>query len=158
MSKRKVLFIASTGGHLNELLQLSSMFNKYDFHLVTEKTKSNSYLKRDYKKRVSYLVYGTKLHLFSYIFKLTYNCLKSLFLYFKYRPDYIITTGTHTAGPMCCIGKIFGSKIIYIETLANSKTKTATGRLLYHIADLFIVQWEDMLKLYPKAKYGGWIY
>lgn len=158
MSKRKVLFIASTGGHLNELLQLSSMFNKYDFHLVTEKTKSNSYLKRDYKDRVSYLVYGTKLHLFSYVFKLTYNCFKSLFLYFKYKPDYIITTGTHTAGPMCCIGKIFGSKIIYIETFANMVTKTATGRLIYPISDKFIVQWESMKKLYPDAEVGGWIF
>jgi len=158
MSKRRVLFIASTGGHLNELLQLSPMFNNYDFHLVTEKTKSNKYLKRDYKKRVSYLVYGTKLHLFSYIFKLTYNCLKSLFLYFKYRPDYIITTGTHTAGPMCCIGKIFGSKIIYIETFANMVTKTATGKLIYPISDKFIVQWESMKKLYPDAEVGGWIF
>ena len=56
------------------------------------------------------------------------------------------------------IAKIFRSKIVYIETLANSKTKTATGRLIYPIADLFIVQWEEMLKLYPKAKFGGWIY
>ena len=80
------------------------------------------------------------------------------YYYIKIRPKVIITTGTHTAGPMCCIGKLLGSKVIYIETLANSKTKTATGRLIYHIADLFIVQWEDMLKLYPKAKYGGWIY
>ena len=158
MNKRKVLFIASTGGHLNELLQLSPMFNNYDFHLVTEKTKSNKYLKRDYKDRVDYLVYGTKLHLFSYIFKLTYNCFKSLFLYFKYKPDYIITTGTHTAGPMCCIGKIFGSKIIYIETFANMVTKTATGKLIYPISDKFIVQWESMKKLYPEAEVGGWIF
>ncbi len=158
MNKRRVLFIASTGGHLNELLQLSPMFNNYDFHLITEKTKSNKYLKRDYKDRVNYLVYGTKLHLFSYIFKLTYNCFKSLFLYLKYRPDYIITTGTHTAGPMCCIGKIFGSKIIYIETFANMVTKTATGKLIYPISDKFIVQWESMKKLYPDAEVGGWIF
>ena len=59
---------------------------------------------------------------------------------------------------MCCIGKIFGSKIIYIETLANSSTKTSTGRLVYLFADLFVVQWEEMLKLYPKAKYWGMIY
>lgn len=62
----------------------------------------------------------------------------------------IVTTGTHTAGPMCYLGKIFGSKIIYIETFANKNKKTATGRLIYPIADLFIVQWEEMLKLYPK--------
>ena len=53
---------------------------------------------------------------------------------------------------------LFGSKIIYIETFANSETKSLTGRLVYPIADLFIVQWESMLKLYPKAIYGGWIY
>ena len=35
MSKRRVLFVASTGGHLNELMQLQSMFDKYDFNLIT---------------------------------------------------------------------------------------------------------------------------
>ena len=69
-----------------------------------------------------------------------------------------MSTGAHTAGPMCCIGKIFGSKIIFIESMANITTKTITGRLIYKFADLFIVQWESMLSLYPKAKYGGWIF
>ena len=59
---------------------------------------------------------------------------------------------------MCIMGKIFGSKIIYIETFANRNKKTATGKLIYKIADLFIVQWEEMLELYPKAVYGGSIY
>ncbi len=155
---KKVLFISSTGGHLSELMQLKSMFNKYDFHIITEKTKSNMYLKDKYPKRVNYLVYGTKSNMLVYPFKLLYNCFKSLILYLKIRPKVIITTGAHTAGPMCCIGKIFGSKIIYIETFANSETKSVTGKMVYKFADLFIVQWEDMLKLYPKAKYGGWIY
>ena len=59
---------------------------------------------------------------------------------------------------MCYIGKLFGSKVIFIETFANSKTKTLSGRMIYPIADLFIVQWEEMLELYPNAVYGGWIY
>jgi len=155
---KKVLFIASTGGHLSELLQLKSMFKKYDFHIITEKTKSNLHLKEKYPKRVNYLVYGTRSNMLIYPFKLIYNCFKSLFLYLKVRPKVIITTGAHSAGPMCCIGKIFGSKIIYIETFANSETKSVTGKLVYKFADLFIVQWEDMLKLYPKATFGGWIY
>ncbi len=155
---KKVLFISSTGGHLSELMQLKSMFDKYDFHIITEKTKSNMYLKDKYPKRVNYLVYGTKSNMLVYPFKLLYNCFKSLFFYLKIRPNVIVTTGAHTAGPMCCIGKIFGSKIVYIETFANSETKSVTGKMVYKFADLFIVQWEDMLKLYPKAKYGGWIY
>ena len=158
MMNKSVLFISSTGGHLEELLQLSPMFQNYDYHLVTEKTKSNLYLKEKYKDKVSYLVYGTKFHFITYPFKLIVNCFISLYYYLKYHPDYIITTGTHTAGPMCCIGKLLGSKIIYIETFANMYTKTSTGKLLYPISDLFVVQWKSMKKLYPDSVYGGWIF
>ena len=155
---KKVLFISSTGGHLNELLQLKSIMNKYDSYLITEKTKSTISLKEEYKDRISYLIYGTKHNMLTYPFKLLANCFKSLYFYFKIKPDVIVTTGAHSAGPMCCIGKIFGSKIIYIETFANIHSKTVTGRIVYKFADLFIVQWESMLKLYPKAIYGGWIF
>ena len=158
MKNKKVLFISSTGGHLSELMRLSPMFEKYEYFIITEKTKSNLSLKDKYPKKVGFLVYGTKRKFITYPFKLIFNCFKSLYYFIKFRPKVVVTTGTHTAGPMCCIAKLFRRKVVYIETLANSNTKTATGRLLYHIADLFIVQWEDMLKLYPKAKYGGWIY
>ena len=135
--KKKVLFISSTGGHLTELLQLSPLFEKYDYHIITEKDKVNEHLKETYGEKIDF---------------------KTVYYYFKLRPKVIVTTGTHTAGPMCILGKIFGSKIIYIETFANTNKKTATGRLIYPIADLFIVQWEEMLKIYPKAVYGGSIY
>ena len=59
MKKKKVLFISSTGGHLEELTQLKSMFDKYDYYIVTEKTKSNLSLKNKYPNRVSYLIYGS---------------------------------------------------------------------------------------------------
>ena len=157
IGEKRVLFISSTGGHLSELLQLKPLFEKYDSYLITEKTKSTMNLKEKYDS-VNYLVYGTKDHKFSYIFKFTYNIIKSFILYLKIRPEVIVTTGTHTAVPICYIGKMFGSKIIFIETFANSKTKTLSGKLVYPIADTFIVQWESMLELYPKAVYGGWIY
>ena len=118
----------------------------------------NENLKNQYGEKIDFLPYGTRAKLFTYIFKYFYLCLKTIYFYFKLRPKVIVTTGTHTAGPMCYLGKIFGSKIIYIETFANKNKKTATGRLIYPIADLFIVQWEEMLKLYPKAIYGGSIY
>ncbi len=155
---KKVMFISSMGGHLNELLMLDKLFNKYDYKIITEKNKSTKYLKNKYKKKASYLIYCTKKTFILYPFVLILNSFISLFYFIIYRPDFVVTTGTHTAGPMCCIAKLFRSKVVFIETLANSKTKTATGRLIYHIADLFIVQWEEMLELYPKATYGGWIY
>ena len=155
---KKVLFISSTGGHLSEMMMLESLFKKYDYHIITEKTDTTKSLSEKYKGKVNYLIYGTKDHPLTYPFKLLGNCFKSLYYYFKIKPDFIVTTGAHTAGPMCCIGKIFGSKIIYVETFANIHTKTITARLVYKFADLFIVQWESMLELYPKATYGGWIY
>ena len=155
---KKILFISSTGGHLNELMQLKPMFNKYDYHIITEKDKTTEGLEIEYKEKISYLLYGTRSKLFVYFFKLIYNCFKSLYLYFKVKPKYIITTGTHTAVPICYIGKLFGSKVIYIETFANNNTKTLAGKLVYPISNLFIVQWESMLELYPKAIMGGSIY
>lgn len=155
---KKVLFISSTGGHLSEMMQLKKMFTYYDYHIITEKTKSNVSLLEKYPGKVNFLVYGTKAHLVSYPFKLLYNCFKSLYFYLKIHPDYIITTGAHTAGPMCLIGKIFGSRLIYIETFANINTKTVTGKCLYPFADLFIIQWSSMKKHYEKAFEGGWIY
>lgn len=158
MSKiKRVLFISSTGGHLNEMLQLKEIFKKYDSYIITEKTNSTIGLKSKFK-HVNFLVYGTKDYLFSYVFKFIYNCIKSLIFYIKIRPKVIVTTGTHTAVPICYIGKLFGSKIVFIETFANSKSKTLSGKLVYPISDTFVVQWKEMLELYPKAIYGGWIY
>lgn len=158
MKNKKVLFISSTGGHLKELLQLKSLFSKYDSYIITEKTASTIKMKDEYKDKIGYMIFGTKDFPLTYPFKLLANCFISLYYFIKFRPQYIVTTGTHTAGPICCIAKIFRKKIIYIETMANCNTKTITGKLLYNIADLFIVQWESMLELYPNAVYGGFIF
>lgn len=155
---KKILFISSTGGHFNELMQLKPLFKQYDYHIITEKDKTTENLKKIYKDKLNFLTYGTRSRILVYPFIFIFNCFKSLFYYFKIKPKIIITTGTHTAVPMCYIGKIFGSKIIFIETFANKNTKTLSGKMVYPIADLFIVQWEEMKKLYPKAVYGGAIY
>jgi len=154
---KKCMFISSGGGHLEELLQLESLFDRCEYSLITEKTKTTTYLKDKYKN-VSYLVYGTKDHLLPYLFIFPFNIIKSFFLYLKYKPEYIITTGTHTAVPMCKIGKLFKSKVIFIETLANSIKPTKAGSMVYKDADLFLVQWESMLKVYPNASYWGGVF
>lgn len=156
--KRKVLFIASTGGHLNELMQLKTLFKKYDYHIVTENTKVDKSLKKKYGDKMSFLIYGTKKYPISYIFKFIANSFISLYYFFKYQPEVIVTTGTHTAVPMCYIAKIFGSKVIFIETFANRTSGTVAGKLVYPIADTFVVQWEEMHKIYPKSVCWGWLY
>ena len=155
---KKVIFISSTGGHLTELLQMKVLFDEVEAHVITEKTKSNQKLGSSISCPVHYLVYGTKQHLFSYLFIFAFNWVKSLFYFLWIKPDVIITTGTHTAVPMCFIAHFFKKKVIWIETFANSKTPTNAGKMVYPIADTFIVQWDSMLEHYPKAIVGRWIF
>lgn len=155
---KRVMFISSMGGHLTELMQLKSIFKNYDYMIITEKHKSTVGLKSRYKSKIDYLKAGNKDHMLKYIFIIPYNIIKSLKLFLKFKPDVIVTTGAHTSVMMCYIAKIFRKKVIYIESFANVETKTLSGRLVYPISDIFIVQWHSMLKLYPKAIYGGWIF
>ena len=151
---KKVMFISSTGGHFSELMKLEKLFKKYKVTLVTESSKKKNELKKKYN--IHFLLKKSNNKII-FLFKLFINCWISLFYFLRFRPKYIVTTGAHTAGPMCCIGKIFRSKIIFIETMANINTPTKTGKKIYKFADLFIVQWEEMLDVYPNSVYGGWI-
>lgn len=155
---KKVIFISSMGGHLTEMMQLKGIFKDYEYKIITEKHKSTIGLKSRYKSKIDYLLTGNKDHMLRYIFVIPYNLIKSFVLFLKFKPDVIVTTGAHTCVPMCYIAKIFRKKVIYIESFANIETKTLTGILIYPIADIFIVQWHSMLKLYPKAKCEGWIF
>lgn len=156
MKKKRVMFICSVGGHLTQMLELKKLFDDYDYVLVTERTKVTNGMKDKYK--MDYLMYGSRKYLFNYIFVCIVNILKSILLFIKYRPNVIVTTGTHTAVVMCYLGWIFRRKVIYIESYAKRTSKTMAGKMVYPIATTFIVQWESMLKLYPKAKYFGGIY
>ena len=156
MKKKRVMFICSVGGHLTQMLQMKNIFNDYSYVLVTEDTDVTKDLKEKYN--TEYLIYGSRKYLFKYLFIFAFNILKSIYLFFKYRPTTIITTGTHTAVPMCYLGWLFRRKVIYIESFSKRTTPTMAGKLVYPIATTFIVQWESMLKVYPKAKYLGGLY
>lgn len=145
-----------SGGHINELQQLD--FKRYDYSVVTEKTKTTRGLKEKYKNRIHYLIYGTRKKPILYFFIMLLNFFISLTIFIKIRPDIVVTTGTHTAVLMCYIAKLFGKKVIWIETFANRNSKTLAGRLVYPIADTFVVQWEEMKKIYKKAVYWGSIF
>ena len=99
------------------------------------------------------------------IFDLYYLCYHQLLLFYyllfyflKYFPKVIISTGVHSTIPLCVFGRLFGRKVIYIETIANINTPSMTGKMMYYIATDFYVQWEELLEVYPKAKFGGCIF
>lgn len=44
-----------------------------------------------------------------------------------------------------------GAKTIYLEVYDRIDKPTLSGKLCYPVADRFIVQWEEMKQVYPKA-------
>lgn len=156
-NSKKVLFISSEGGHFSELQQLTKTINNYNSFIITERNFLSNENKSNYGTRINFLL-NTKPKKLNYIILAPINILYSLYYFIKINPDVVITTGAHTAVAMCYIAKLFGRKVIYIETFANLESKTLTGRLIHPIADAFIVQWQSMLKLYPDAIYLGGVY
>src|SRR5690625_327675 len=150
MSKKKIVFVSSAGGHLAQILELKPLFDKYDYCLITEDVPSAVdattgmenvlYIKRAIRK-------NNALYILSFI-KYIYLALKVMFIF---KPDVIISTGTHQAVAFCYVGKIFKKKIIFFLTYARVKSRAISADLVYPISDLFIVQWQSALQNYPKA-------
>ncbi len=78
----------------------------------------------------------------------------------KEKPDVIISTGALATVPFCIAGKLMKKKVIYIESFARVDSPSLTGKIMYKLklADLFIVQWVEMLQFFPKAVVGGRIF
>ncbi|MFV0392889.1 MAG: PssD/Cps14F family polysaccharide biosynthesis glycosyltransferase [Coprobacillaceae bacterium] len=145
--KKRVIFTSSAGGHYSELCELQELMDTYNSFLLTEDHEMMEEYKKHNKARSWYLRPGTKEHLLKFLWNFPFNIINSFRVYWKVKPDVIIATGAHTTVPICYIAKLFRKKVIFIETFANITTKTLSGKLVYPIADLFLVQWEEMLAL-----------
>lgn len=152
--KKKICFAASSGGHFEQLLMLKSLMEKYDSFVVTEKTFYNTAVQG---KKMYYMHQVNRKEKLFPLWMLV-NAFKSLGIMIKERPNVIITTGVLAMIPLCLLVKLFGGKLIYIESFAKVTSATETGKFLYKFADQFYVQWESMKKIYPKAIYLGGIY
>lgn len=152
---KKICFISSTGGHLEQLKQLKDVQKKYCHYWILPKNDSTKMFGE--KK---YLVgdFYRKQGIFIFLARFFWTAIQQLFIFVKERPDVVITAGAGVVVPTCLYAHFFKKKLIYIESFARMKELDVTGRKLYPYADLFIVQWEDLLKLAPKAVFGGWIY
>lgn len=151
---KKVCFICSGGGHFEQIRQLDTVAAKYKHYYVlprnssTAKFKDKKYLVTDiYRKRR-----------FAFIWQLAITSIEQLMIFIKEMPDVVISTGAGVAYPTFILTKIFRKKLIYIESFARMKTLNKTGEKVYPIADLFMVQWSNLLEKVPKAVYVGWIY
>ncbi|WP_051226392.1 PssD/Cps14F family polysaccharide biosynthesis glycosyltransferase [Butyrivibrio sp. MC2013] len=152
--KIKICLAASSGGHLEQIMMLKPLALKYDGFLVTEKT---AYSTPDPDLNTYYLK-QTNRHEKTFVLNTITNAVRSIRILIKEKPNYLISTGVLATLPICFISKLVGIKVIYIESFAKVNSGTLSGRVMYKFADMFIVQWKEMLKVYPNAKYYGGIY
>ncbi len=148
----KILFTSSSGGHLEELLQLSKLIDKESV-IVTEGKPS---IEPKFKKKYFVKQLNRKENHFFLSFILL--SIHEFHILRIEKPDIIISTGALVTVPICIFAKLMRKKVIYIESFARITTPSLTGKILYHFADLFVVQWKELLDVYPKAKYFGGIF
>ncbi len=141
----KICLVGSSGGHLTHLYMLKPLWQDCERFWVTfDKMDANSVLKNE---KVYHCYFPTNRNIKNLI-KNTFLAIKVLH---KEKPDLIISSGAAVAVPFFYLGKLRGAKTVYIEVFDRIDKSTLTGKLVYPVTDKFIVQWEEMKKVYPKA-------
>jgi beta-1,4-N-acetylglucosaminyltransferase len=153
----KIFFYASQGGHFNEAMMIvDAVVKKHeDITMITFDSPEMKGLmvKSFLLKKVTW---SDVLLLKSALTGLV-NVPRILIHMIKNRPDVVISTGSgELAIPALIMAEALGINTIYIETWTRVKNPSWAGRVLYHFADRFLVQWEDLLPRFgARAEYRG---
>lgn len=138
----KICLPTSSGGHLTQLMQLEPFWSKHDRFWVTfDKEDANSKLAGE---RVYHCFYPTNRN----IPNLVRNTGLAIRVLREERPDVIVTTGAAVAIPFFLVGRLLGTKTVYIEVIDRMNASTISGRICRPLSSLFVVQWPEMEKVY----------
>ncbi|MDQ1143759.1 beta-1,4-N-acetylglucosaminyltransferase [Bacillus sp. SORGH_AS 510] len=148
----KVCLVGSSGGHLTHLYMLKPFWQEKERFWVTfDKEDARSLLKGE---KMYSCYYPTNRSLKALIIN---TCL-AIKVILKEKPDLIISSGAAVAVPFFYLGKLLGAKLIYVEVFDRIDKATVTGKMVYPIVDKFVVEWEEMKMVYPKAVNLGSIF
>lgn len=143
----KIALVCSHGGHLTEMLRLMEAFEGHEVFFVTYVSPRTKHL--NYHNYLIENIGNSPLRMFVSFFKIA-----SIFR--KERPDLVLSTGSEIAIPAMLLAKVIGIRAIFIESWCRINTKSFTGRVMYYVADEFLVQWPQMLNVYgKKARFEG---
>jgi UDP-N-acetylglucosamine:LPS N-acetylglucosamine transferase len=148
----RIGLVCSHGGHMTELLQVASAFDGHDTFFITYDSAPTRAMDS------AYLVEHIGLHPVRMV-RATARIVRILL---RERPDLIVSTGAEIAIPTFYLAwalrklTIMKTRLLFIESWTRVTMPTRTGKLVYPIADVFLVQWEQMLDQYGRrARYGG---
>jgi UDP-N-acetylglucosamine:LPS N-acetylglucosamine transferase len=138
----QVLFVASNGGHLAQLLALRSWWSERDRSWVCiDKPDARSQLMGE---RTVWAHWPTTRNL--------PNLLKNLILAARTirteRPDVVVSTGAAVAFPFFLVARLMRIPTVFIEVYDRVDSRTLSGRLCLPISTHFLVQWPEQQALY----------
>jgi UDP-N-acetylglucosamine:LPS N-acetylglucosamine transferase len=145
----KICLAGSAGGHLSQLLKLADSWRGYNTFCVT----TTEVVRKKLEKFGNVYVVGecNRQHLLR-VAMVFVRCLKIVIME---RPDVVISTGAAFGCITCFLAKIMGAKILWIDSITNVEKLSLSGRMVRHIADLFLVQWRELTEKYKNVEYVG---
>lgn len=133
---KKILAVASGGGHWIQLLRLRPAFNDAELRYMT----TNS----EFGKEVDEPLYVVQDANINEKFKLICLFFHVLWILIRFRPDIVITTGAAPGLLAIFLGKVLGSKTIWIDSIANASELSGSGKQAGRFADVWLTQWEHI--------------
>jgi len=154
----RLLLILGEGGHSKEMLRLSDLMGSaylYSYILVSDDEVTAAKIT---KPGPVYRVIRPRdkvHHIVRDALKTALCAAQAFAILLRSHPDAVITTGPSVAVPVCAVAKLLRRKVIFIETGSRIHALSTTGRMMYRLADLFLVQWDELLPSCPRAVYAG---
>ena len=74
------------------------------------------------------------------------TALQIFFLVLRVRPDIVISTGALPGYMAIRLGKLFGARTIWVDSIANAHELSASGKHVGKFADLYLTQWEHLAR------------
>lgn len=146
---KKMCLVASSGGHMSELLKLSVIWQGQNAVFITTTDVVRTKLQKD---GAVYIV-GECNRQNPWKTGIVFcRCLKAVI---KERPNIIMSTGAAAGFMICLLGKFFGAKIIWVDSIANTESLSMSGRMIRPFADLILSQWAEVAAKYPNVEYAG---
>jgi UDP-N-acetylglucosamine:LPS N-acetylglucosamine transferase len=154
----KMLVVLGEGGHTKEIITLVDMLGDdiaYGYIVVEDDEVSASKIRRAgpvfYVRRPR----DKEHHLLRDVAKTLHSGWQAWRILRRFRPDAVLTSGPSVAVPACAFARLMGIKVIFVETGSRVTRLSLTGRIMYPVASLFIVQWPSLQQRHPKAVYAG---
>ncbi len=145
----KICLAASAGGHLTELLKLPEVWDGKDHFFVTT---SEVVLKKLGNGARAYAVPWANRNHPLLLLRMLASCVNIMR---KERPDVVISSGAAVGCLFCILGKLMGKKVVWLELIAFADEISLSGKIVQFFADLFLVQWPELARRYPRARYAG---